>query len=224
MNVKFRLAAVAVGLLIPGLLLARWSTATQVSERVYEISLPREVGPWHATRDDRMSDEIWSIIEPDAYLLRLYQAADRRPIWIYVGLYGARSGAAKTAHDPEVCFPAQGWEILARRSTEVMLPSDDQIAATQLEAHLGVQYQTALYWFQPAARWPMSSAVEQLMRIYDAITGRPQYAFVRFTAPSSQKESAIDDLAAFASQIAPAIRAAVEQPHDAAGESPHTRL
>ncbi len=212
MNVKLRLSALGLALLVPALLMVRWSISNAGSAPVvHELRLPRQVGIWHATQEERLSDEIWSIIEPDAHLLRLYEAPDRRPIWIYVGLYGGRTGAGKTAHDPEVCFPAQGWEILERRSGDVPLPTGETLPATVLEAHLGVQHQTALYWFQPAARWPVGSAGEQLMRIYDAITGRPQYAFVRFTASSDGQQSAADDLAEFAAEIAPAIRRAVER-------------
>ncbi len=211
MNVKLRLAAVAFALLIPALLMARWSIGSTAPAPVARIELPRQVGAWNATQDQRLSDSIWSIIEPDAHLLRLYEAPGRNPIWIYVGLYGGRTGSGKTAHDPEVCFPAQGWEILERRSARVDLQRGDSLRATFLEAHLGIQHQTVLYWFQPAARWPAGAAAEQLLRIYDAVTGRPQYAFVRFTSSSSENATAADDLSEFAAEIAPAIRLVVEQ-------------
>lgn len=221
MNARLRLTAVGFAFLVPALLMASWTIGGTGPEPVSRLSLARHVGPWTATLDQQLSDEVWSIIEPDAHLFRLYEAPDRSPIWLYVGLYAGRTGSGKTAHDPEVCFPAQGWEILERRSAAVGLQSGETLQATLLEAHLGIRHQTVMYWFQPAERWPANSALEQLLRIHDAIAGRPQYAFVRFTSASDGDES-IADLTEFAAMIAPEIRIAVERSGIGADdEAPH---
>jgi hypothetical protein len=66
-----------------------------------------------------------------------------------------------------------------------------------------------LYWFQPAGRWPGGAAVEQLLRIFDAIAGRPQYAFVRLSAPGRSDLEPTADLADFAARIAGSVRDAL---------------
>jgi hypothetical protein len=68
-----------------------------------------------------------------------------------------------------------------------------------------------LHWFQPAARWPASAAVEQLARIFDAVAGRPQYAFVRLST-RMQAVGPLEterELADFAAQIASPVRDAL---------------
>jgi hypothetical protein len=82
--------------------------------------------------------------------------------------------------------------------------------ARLLAAHRGSAKQSVLYWFQPAGRWPAGAAVEQLARVFDAVAGRPQYAFVRLAAPGDASLDDERDLAEFAAQIARPIRAALE--------------
>jgi hypothetical protein len=71
-----------------------------------------------------------------------------------------------------------------------------------------------LYWFQPAGRWPLGAALEQLARVLDALAGRPQYAFVRLSAPADARFDGAGDLAEFAARVARPIRAALA-PEDA---------
>ncbi len=211
MNVRLRLAATLLSLLMPALLLARWSLAIRTPVGpISTPALPSQAGSWMATRDERLEPEALAIIAPDAHILRLYEAPGRTPIWIYVGVYGGRAGYAGGAHDPEVCYPAFGWEVLASRLVEIPLDGRDRMHATLLKVHIGNRSEAVLYWFQPAGRWSAPGAVEQLTRIWDAATGRPQYAFVRLSGPSKGGLTAERDLAAFARAIAPALRAAVD--------------
>jgi EpsI family protein len=124
-------------------------------------------------------------------------------------MYGGRSGYGRGAHDPEVCFPAQGWEIL--RSSSVVVPQrEDRIHTKLLRAERLNREQAVLYWFQPARRWPKAGAFEEALRVLDAASGRPQYAFVRLSSPRDGSGRSEADLMEFASALAPAIRAEVE--------------
>ena len=211
MNVRLRLAATLLSLLIPGLLLARWTLAIRTPiGPISTPALPSQAGAWTATREERLEPEALAIIEPDAHIMRLYEAPGRTPIWIYVGVYAGRAGYAAGAHDPEVCYPAFGWEVLASRFVEVPLDASDRMHATLLKVHNNNRTETVLYWFQPSGRWSAPGAVEQLTRIWDAAAGRPQYAFVRLSGPSEDGPIAERDLTAFARAIAPALRAAVD--------------
>ena len=211
MSVRIRLAAVAVALLLPALVLGRWLVVTSTATPVVATpSLPDQVGPWHATAENRLEANVLALIEPDAYLMRRYDAPGRTPIWIYVGVYAGRAGYGKGAHDPEVCYPAQGWEILQSESLDVALGDRDTLLTKRLEAHRGLAKETVLYWFQPAKRWPAPAAAEELLRVMDAARGQPQYAFVRISGSSDGGPTAARDLAEFAGEIAASIRAAVE--------------
>ncbi len=211
MSVRLRLAATLLSLLIPALLLARWTLAIRTPiGPISTPALPSQAGAWTATREERLEPEALAIIEPDAHVIRLYEAPGRTPIWIYVGVYTRRAGHAAGAHDPEVCYPAFGWEVLASRSVEIPLDGPDRMHATFLKVHNNDRTETVLYWFQPSGRWSAPGAVEQLTRIWDAAAGRPQYAFVRLSGPSEDGPIAERDLTAFARAIAPALRAAVD--------------
>jgi EpsI family protein len=213
MSARVRLAAVALALLLPALVLGRWLLVTSApTPDVPALTLPDRVGPWRATAENRLEARILAQIDPDAYLMRRYDAPGRTPIWLYVGIYAGRAGHGKGAHDPEVCYPAQGWEIMQSESFEVTLGDSDRdtLFTKRLEAHRGPAKESVLYWFQPANRWPARAAVEELMRVLDAARGRPQYAFVRVSGPTDGSSTTIGDLAEFAAESAASIRDAVE--------------
>jgi EpsI family protein len=155
---------------------------------------------------------VLDLIEPDTYVLRYYEAEGRTPIWLYVGLYAGRAGSGKGAHHPEACYPAHGWEILHSRAAALPLGDGETLHAQQLEFHQGNAREAVIYWFQPHGRWPSGAAAEQLLRIVDSFAGHSQYAFVRLSARiDGEPGAAARDIEAFASQVAPHIRRAVEQ-------------
>jgi EpsI family protein len=212
MRVRVRLAAVLVALLLPALVLARWTLAAgKPVDLARTPPLPDRVGPWTATQERALEADVLAMIDPDAYRVRLYEAEGRTPIWLYVGVYAGRAGSGKGAHEPEVCYPAQGWEVLRSRPAALRLRDGDTLHAQELAFHRGQARQAVLYWFQPAARWPTASAAEELLRVLDAVAGRPQYAFVRLSAPSDESPDAGRDLAEFAVGIAPAVRELTER-------------
>jgi len=215
MRVRVRLAAAAIGFLLPGLALARWTASSASTAAVVRLpTLPESIAGWTLSGESHISDIEMAIIRPDAHIVRWYQAPDRSPILLYVGLYGGRAGYDAGAHDPEVCYPAQGWQILGSRSVEVPLANGESLHAKLLDVHLGTDRQAVLYWFQPAARWPATAAIDQFLRILDAIAGRPQYAFVRLSIPAGGSAAEPErDLAAFAEEIAWPVREALDGSH-----------
>jgi len=207
MKVRARLVGAAIGFLLPALALARWTASAGAAGAPAGLPVLSEpIAAWTLSSESRLTDNEISIINPDAYLLRSYEAPERAPIVVYVGLYKGRAGYDAGAHDPEVCYPAQGWEIVRSRDVEVPLANGDTLHAKLLDAQKRSDRQTVLYWFQPAARWPAGAAAEQLLRIFDAIAGRPQYAFVRLSAPARLNLEPTRDLTDFAARIAGAVR------------------
>jgi EpsI family protein len=208
--------AVAVALLLPGWLLAAWVRAGTLERgSLPPASLPRQLGPWTATEEGRLEPKILDMIAPDAHLLRLYEAPGRSPVWIYLGLYASRGSYKKAAHDPEICYPAQGWEVLRSSTVGIEVSGADAPAlrAKLLDAHRGLEREAVIYWFQPAGRWPASGALEEILRLADAVRATPQYGFVRLSAPTENRPEAAQDLLEFAGLLAPSVRGAVETLH-----------
>jgi EpsI family protein len=231
MAVRVRLAAVALAFLLPALVLARWLVGGGMTSGAIALpALPPQIGPWTLLAETQLDENDLSILQPDVHLMRRYEAPDRVPIWTYVGIYAGRAAYGKGAHDPAVCYPAQGWEIVGTKSAEVRLADGETLRVQQLDARNESSRQTVVYWFQPAERWPTSAALEELWRTFDAVAGRPQYAFVRLTAPDLLRRVAADDLAESAALIARPVRSAVEGDGEPAaledpirqlGHSPH---
>jgi EpsI family protein len=175
---------------------------------------------------EQLDGAVLEALGPSSYVARLYEAPDQTPIGLYVGFYAGRAGHSKAAHDPEICFPAAGWETLATRSVRVSLPEGDTIQAQLLDTHRGTARRLVLHWIQPAARWPRGVLTEELTYVLDAISGRPQYAFVRLVAdvPDAAAYSAVyQDLIAFASEVAWPVRAALSADPDAQPTVPAER-
>lgn len=205
MRASLRLGASVLALMLPSLVLARLTSPPPTM--VEGLSLPRELGPWTTSAETRLPDDVLAQIEPDAYLMRRYSASGRAPIWVYLALYAGRAGYGKGAHDPEVCYPAQGWEVLGSTTAEIPVAGGRTFRARLLHVHNRGLRESVVYWFQPARRWSAPTAIEELLRVLDAVTGRPQYAFVRLSAPSRTDAPVVDDLIEFAAEVAPLIRA-----------------
>lgn len=190
------------------------------------LALPEQVGPWRLSRERPLDDAVWRQIRPDFHTFRLYEAVGRNPVAVYVGLYRGRA-AREAAHDPRICYPAQGWEILAEDTLHLELPGErERLRATALHLELDGTDREALYWFQPAGRWPGPYLSEQLRQIASGLLGSPQYAFVRLeTMESAAVETdPMADLRDFAARLAHPVRAAVEALPDATGPPEATRI
>jgi EpsI family protein len=212
-NRSLRLAAALVAAAAPALL---FLVVTGRGARLAPVGdgLPPQVEDWQLEADTPLEAEVLALIDPDSYAMRYYEAPGRTPVWLYVALYGGRAGYSKGAHDPEVCYPAQGWEVVRSRGIEIPVGDDGEtFHATEIELAQGPLRELALYWFQPAGRWPAAPAPEQLFRVVDAIAGRPQYAFVRLSGSiESDEQRGARDLLDFARAVAPGVRAAVSRP------------
>ena len=120
MSTRMRLLGVAFGLLLPTLVVARWSFVVLASEPGHaSIAMPRGLGPWVASGDQELDAWILEEAAPDAYLLRVYERDGAAPIDAYVGLYARWSGFGRAPHSPAGCYPAAGWQILRRSSVDV---------------------------------------------------------------------------------------------------------
>ncbi len=119
MTSQRRLAAVAVVLLIPGAYLNGWLSFSEAQPAPLHFVLPAQVGAWTASTEDRLDARSQSILEPSSYFLRRYEAPGQSPVYLYVAFYANRSGSAKGAHDPEICYPSTGWDRVSAESLDL---------------------------------------------------------------------------------------------------------
>jgi len=213
MNRSLRLAAVLLALLLPTAtheLIARRASAVA---RFDLARIPDRLGALSLADEQELPAEVLALIAPDAHALRLYADPSGAGIWAYLAFYSG-SGAAG-AHDPQVCYPAQGWDIAALRNREVALGDGRSLTGKLLAANLGGEQELVLYWFQPAGRWPRAAPLELALRGLDALAGRSRYAFVRLstrvpTADAALQSAAEQRLVDAARALAPAVRATID--------------
>ena len=210
MTVRARLALVALSFLLPGFALGAWSNLGRPEEALPGLAaFPHTVGPWTLVEQGALSADERAQLKPDSHLVWYFEARDRAPISVYVALYRGPSPDGEGAHDPALCYPASGWEVMATRSVEIALPEGAKLSGNLLTAHQGNDERKALYWFQPAGRWPGGQMWEQVARIGDSLAGRPQFAFVRLSAPAEPERDVEGDLVAFAAEIGWPVRRAL---------------
>ena len=209
---KLRLVLVLAFVALP-LVAARVVDLRALTPHAWDArALPEQIGAHRLVREQPLDDEIVSMLEPESYSMRLYEDERGSSVWVYFAIY---SGTDSTgAHDPAVCYPAQGWDASAPEERPLELADGEHMAVRALGATLGGKEERVLYWFQPAVRWPTFTPGEQVQRIADGFAGHSQYGFVRLStqvARPTQEERALADatLAELARALAPAVRQAV---------------
>jgi EpsI family protein len=203
---------VSLALLLP---LATHRLVATRSAAVHRFGLeriPSQLGSLDLTSEEKLPADVLAQITPDAHTMRLYSEKGGAAIWAYLAFY---SGTGSSAHDPEVCYPAQGWDIATLRSREVTLADGKSLTGKLLAANMGNQEELVLYWFQPVGRWPARAPFELALRGLDALQGRSRYAFVRLSTRVSiddpaQQSAAEARLVDAARALAPSVRATVD--------------
>jgi EpsI family protein len=189
---------------------ARWS---EPAVREFPASaLPGVLAGHRAVRDEPLDARVLEILAPQAYALRTYAHASRPALSVYVASYtGQESGSA---HDPSVCYPSQGWDLLHLRSVDVPLPGGEKLSVKLLSAAQAGEQQLALYWFQPHGRWPQREPLEEWLRVLDRLRGRGGHAFVRIALADGGEPDftarAVPVLIEVAQELAPWLRSALE--------------
>lgn len=210
MSRLLRLGLVFLFLLLPPGAFVSGGWSGNVATR-FDISRPPDaLADWI---DEKLDPRVLREIRPDEYLRRHDIAAEGSASSVYVAFY---SGYGTTsAHDPAVCFPSQGWDLSQVGYREVPLSNDESLTAQLFRATEGRHESLVLYWFQPAGRWTRGYPEEMLFRVYDAFSGRKQYAFVQLTTPlvtptRSGGEAGQEVLEKLARDMAPWVRSVLE--------------
>jgi len=208
-----RLACVALALALPLAALQLASARSQREARDLDRpAMPGSLGEWGVVRESELGAEIADMLAPEAYTMRLYTAQDQPSIWIYAAFY--RGIGSVGAHDPLVCYPAQGWTIAERHEVAIEIAPGRSFPAWFMRTELGGAEELVVYWFQPVQRWPSPTLDEYFMRALDRLRGNPEYAFIRLSLRSAPTRRGGSDgdvaaLAKVASALAPWARDAV---------------
>lgn len=179
MTVSRRRALVVAGVLGTALVGASaWRPTAYAADRLGKVDLetmfPRKLGNWFI--DERI---LSPIISPDvaAVLNRLYsqtlsrtyvnERGDRLMLSV---AYGGDQTDATRAHRPEVCYPAQGFQITASRNGAVNLDGGS-FPARQLVAQRGSRHEPITFWIVVGNQVTLSGTEQKLAQLQYSVRG-----------------------------------------------------
>jgi len=128
-------------------------------------------------------DPIYGGDPSDTRLLRVYRQGDEPPVILYVGFFGELA-TILDVHTPELCYPAEGWEIL--RSGKAFAESfrGEQIQAKEILVDKGGNKRLVVWWYN-AGSHPIETRIRHVyaMLAMSMITGRTDGSMVRLETP-----------------------------------------
>jgi len=115
-----------------------------------ETIIPAHFGDWAV--DDKIfyqqvSPEVKASLDKiyTQVLTRTYVNSQGYRIMVSIP-YGANQSDGLSAHDPEGCYPAQGFQIMSK-SKDVLRTDVGDIPVRRMEAVSGIRHELVTYWF-----------------------------------------------------------------------------
>lgn len=176
-----------------------------------EAVFPRTLDGWVV--DDRMPVQL---VSPDQKavldqiysqtLSRTYVSRDGQRIMLSVA-YGGDQSDATRAHRPEVCYPAQGFQIKDDHSGSIRL-ADRDVHTRRLVAVQGGRVEPITYWVMVGNRVAVSGTEQKLRQLAYSTRGLiPDGMLVRISNISADAEVSYQLHQTFAQQLARSLRA-----------------
>lgn len=130
--------------------------------------------------------DIVQVLGADDYLDATFVARDgREPINIFASYYADQSRGAGL-HSPEICLPANGWEIASfgRHTLSLTDTAYGTFDVNRATIRKGLEQQLVYYWFEGRNKRETNDILAKFTVLIDALrTGRTDGALVRFITP-----------------------------------------
>lgn len=175
-----------------------------------ETAFPKRFADW--TVDDRLPVQL---VSPDQKavldqiynqtLSRTYVNAQGERVMLSVA-YGGDQSDATRAHRPEVCYPAQGFQIRSDRTARLTV-NTRQITARQLVAVQGGRIEPITYWVIVGNQVAVSGTDQKLRQLAYSTRGIvPDGMLVRISNISSDAVASYNLHQRFAAELAGSLR------------------
>ena len=179
-----------------------------------ETMFPKAFGDWRV--DDRMPVQL---ISPDtqAMLNKIYNQTLSRTyintqgdrIMLSVA-YGGDQSDATRAHRPEVCYPAQGFQINSKQDGAVNL-GNQSLRVRRLVSQLGNRIEPITYWITVGERITLSGTEQKLAQLSYSVRGVvPDGMLVRVSSIDADAGKAYRAHEAFVADMARAVPVALQ--------------
>lgn len=123
-------------------------------------------------------------------LSRTYVSSRGERIMLSVA-YGGDQSDGTRAHRPEVCYPAQGFQVEGSQVSDLQLPTGNRLHVRRLVAHQGARHEPITYWVMVGDRVATSSSEQKLAQLRFGVQGViPDGMLIRVSSIDLQTERA----------------------------------
>jgi len=144
---------------------------------------PMEVDGWRG-QDQSYPDWLPETLRANEFFIRKYRNGDGDTVIFYVAYFDARYGG--TTHNPNVCYPANGWVIAHQSHSSVQLGASTT-TFTKMRAQKGFEKELVLFYFQMGKRtFPRLSQYRRAAMVQGIMFNRIGGALVQISAPVGQ--------------------------------------
>ncbi|MDT7519680.1 EpsI family protein [Rhodoferax sp. TBRC 17660] len=151
-------------------------------------------------QQEKMLNEVYS-----ETLSRSYVNAEGYRIMLSLA-YGRNQNDTLQLHRPESCYPAQGFVLQSKRSTELTI-AGQQIAAVQLETNLSQRYEPVTYWTVIGDRITTFGFSKKITEMEYAWHGQiPDGMLVRVSSIDRDSSRAFEAQKQFSEQLIQAVK------------------
>lgn len=151
------------------------STGARAPTIALDAGLPRSFAGWRELPNARVQvvnpqtqqllDSLYSQI-----VTRTFVNDDGYAMMLSVA-YGSDQRGELQAHRPEVCYPAQGFDLLAKESGQLATPFG-QLDVTRLDTRMSTRREAITYWLTMGGSAANSRLDRRLQEIRMAVTGQ----------------------------------------------------
>ena len=124
-----------------------WALALQPELQAQPRSLanlPHRLAGFDGT-DLPLDSSVEAMLRADFNIQRAYVDSLGDTVWLYLGYYSTRRGGTPE-HTPEVCYWANGWNVLHDRT--VAIPGSDDGRAREFVVEQGGHQRLVLFWYR----------------------------------------------------------------------------
>jgi len=187
----------------------------KIAERLPNIDLPQLVptrfGEWWELKNkgiliiDSGQQQVLERIYSQT-LTRTYQNRDGELIMLSIA-YGEDQRDGLQLHKPEVCYPAQGFQVRQKQAGSLQLNGElPTIPVTRLQTVLGSRHEPVTYWTTVGDRAYTGMFEKKLSEMRYGLAGKiPDGMLVRISSIDARAERAYELHARFASALYEAL-------------------
>jgi EpsI family protein len=185
-------------LAVAGVSAHRWRPTIHIADSMEKMNLeavfPTQIGPWSVVLNVPAM-----IVSPDvaAMLENLYAQTLSR---VYVNdkgdrimlsvAYGGDQSDATRAHRPDVCYPAQGFQLLSLTSGSIDLPNGP-LPVRRMVAKQGSRVEPVTFWFAVGDSVAITGSQQKLIQLRYGTRGLiPDGMLIRVSSISTAEQEA----------------------------------